>query len=177
MGTNVPLGAQGESSLGAIPSSPPEQISAPSALFCLWRSQPGDFVPSGKAVLRMSPIGCQAPEAAKKDAHSQPCSRKLPLQEPKVFLSLIFLVHCLPLWMSPFPRSQLPGLKPGFAVASAGGDGKELGLGRDLPCAAGFPEGLRAVPSPWGEQQGWEVWDQTAPQDCPVLCKHEVSAL
>lgn len=106
------------------------------------------------------PLGVRHPEAARKDAHSQPCSRKLPLQQPKVFLSLLFPVHHLPLWMRPFPRSQLPGLEPGFAVASARGDGKELGLGRDLPCTAGFPEGLRAVPILWGEQQGWEVWDQ-----------------
>lgn len=72
----MPLGIQGLWSLGAIPSSPLEQISAPSALFCLWRSQPGAFVPSGKAVLCMSPIGHQAPRGSGKDAHSQPCSRK-----------------------------------------------------------------------------------------------------
>lgn len=66
----MPLGVQGVwrvqgvLSLGAIPSSPLEQISVPSALFSLWRSQPGAFVPSGKAVLRMSPIGRQVPRGS-----------------------------------------------------------------------------------------------------------------
>lgn len=61
----MPLGVEGVQSLRAIPSSPLEQISAPSALFCLWRSQPGAFVPSGKAVLRLSPIGRQAPRGSR----------------------------------------------------------------------------------------------------------------
>lgn len=53
------------------------------------------------------PSGVRHPEAAGKDAHSRPCSRKLPLQQPKVFLSLLFPVCSLSLWMRHFPRSQL----------------------------------------------------------------------
>ena len=74
----MPLGAEGVQSLGAIPSSPLEQISTPSALFCLWRSQPGAFVPSGKAVLRMCPIGCQAPRGSREGCTLSALLQKAP---------------------------------------------------------------------------------------------------
>lgn len=53
------------------------------------------------------PSGVRHPEAAREDARSQPCSRKLPLQQPKVGLSLVFPVRSLSLWMRHSPRSQL----------------------------------------------------------------------
>lgn len=56
-GTNVRLEVCGELSPGAVPSSPLEQISVPSALCWLRRSQPRAFVSSGKAVPRTSPAG------------------------------------------------------------------------------------------------------------------------
>lgn len=99
----MPLGVQRVQSLGAIPSSLLEQISVPSALFCLWRSQPGAFVLSGKAVLCMSPIGHQHLKAAGEDAHSAPESSHS--SSPRSFS--LFLVCSLSLKMRHFPRSQL----------------------------------------------------------------------
>lgn len=59
------------------------------------------------------PSGVRYPEAAGTDAHSQPCSRKLPLQQSKVLLSLLFPVCSLFLWIRHFPRSQLtPKVRP-----------------------------------------------------------------
>lgn len=57
MGTNVRLEVHGELSPGAVPFSLLEQISVPSALCWLWRSQPRAFVSSGKTVPHTSPTG------------------------------------------------------------------------------------------------------------------------
>lgn len=63
------------------------------------------------------PSGVRYLEAAGTDAHSQPCSRKLPLQQSKVFLSLLFPVCSLFLWIRHFPRSQLtPKVRPWLCV-------------------------------------------------------------
>lgn len=145
----MPLGVQGVRrvqgvrSLGAIPSSPLEQISAPSALFCLWRSQPGAFVPSGKAVLRMSPIGRQVPRGSWDGCALSALLQKAPtaaVQGPS---------------FSPFPSLQpvpldqaLPkvtadsqGQAQASLVAPTVGDGKGFGPGKEPSLHPFVPKG------------------------------------
>lgn len=77
------------------------------------------------------PSGVRHPEAARKDAHSQPCSRKLPLQQAKVFLSLLFPVRSLSLWMRHFPRSQLiPKVRAGLCCGLCRRGWEEAGAGK-----------------------------------------------
>lgn len=63
------------------------------------------------------PSGVRYPEAAGRYVHSQPCSRKLPLQQSKVFLSLLFPGCSLFLCIRHFPRSQrTPKVRPRLCI-------------------------------------------------------------
>lgn len=133
------------------------------------------------------PSGVRHPEAAGKDARSQPCSRKLPLQQPKVFLSLLFPVRSLSLWIRHFPRSQLtPKVVSRLCrgLCRRGWEGAGTGKGRDLPSTANSPKGSTSSAKPPGESSrgrgrcGGAVGLPdlgTAPWECSFLCMREVS--
>jgi len=100
-----------------------------------------------------APSGVRHPEAAGRDARSQPCSRKLPPQQPKVFLSLLFPVRSLSLWMRNFPRSQLaPKVRSRLCCCLCRREWEEAGAGkgRTFPAPLTPQKGPRTAPSPWG---------------------------
>lgn len=173
----MPLRVEGVRILRAIPSSPLEQISAPSALFCLWRSQPGAFVPSGKAVLHLSPIGRQAPRGSREG-----CALSAVLQKALTAAAQgFFPSSSLFLWMRHFPRSQLTPkvrLCCGLCGKGSEGAGKGPSLHRSLP------KGPTSSAKPLGEisrgrrRHGAAMGLPdlgTAPWVCSFLCTHEVS--
>ena len=146
----MPLGVQGVRSLRAISSSPLEQIQhhllssvfgGVSRVLLSLLAKPCCVCP---------PSGVRHPEAAGKDAHSQPCSRRLSLQQPKVFSSLLFPVRSLSLWVKHFPRSQLTpkvGSRLCCGLCRRGWEGT-------FPALLTPQKSPRAVPSPQGRAAG-----------------------
>lgn len=105
MWTNVRLEVHGELSPGAVPFSPLEQISVPSALCWLWRSQPRAFVSSGKTMLHTTPTGLRVLWGSRQECASLTLLRRAPAA---VIQSVPFSpLPCMPLRSWHFPRSLL----------------------------------------------------------------------